>query len=78
MPKTIRDSLVKALEQRGAKPVQTVSKKYLAYALPGYATTIYLGKGGSLRVGANITDSIPNDLLKADLWKQLLKASEAK
>jgi hypothetical protein len=58
---TIHDTLVAALVGRGAKLVPYETKRYTALSWPseGRPLFFFVGKNGSLRMGANVTDSIP-------------------
>jgi hypothetical protein len=61
MLKTIHDRLVDALVRRGAKLTPYETKRYTALSWPskGRPLFFFVGKNGALRMGANITDSIP-------------------
>jgi hypothetical protein len=58
---TIHDTLVAALVGRGAKLTPYATKRYTALAWPseGRPLFFFVGRNGSLRMGANVTDSIP-------------------
>jgi hypothetical protein len=58
---TIHDALVAALVGRGAKLTPYATKRYTALSWPseGRPLFFFVGRNGSLRMGANVTDSIP-------------------
>ena len=60
MPKpTLRDTYIKALVKRGYSMVKETSK-YKVFAHPDAPDKLYyIGKSGSIRVGANVAGSIP-------------------
>lgn len=65
--KTMREKFITALEARGERQVASKSRKFviLTRAAGGH---YYVGKSGSLRVGATVAGSIPSsDAFKAKL-----------
>jgi len=65
--RTQKERMIAAILANGGKQVK-ISPKSVVMTLPSLPDTfLYLGNGGSLRVGKTKTVSIPHDRLKAKL-----------
>jgi len=58
MAKRKRDKIADALAERGCIEVESRSRKYKQFMIPGRDNFYFVGKSGALRVGKTISNSI--------------------
>lgn len=70
MPMTMREKFLVALKARGATEVDNRHSKFVKLTRPSGEKFYFVGKSGSLRIGANVRTSVP---ASDDFKKRLLE-----